>query len=75
MRDHHGTAREGEQGFFQGAQGFDIQVVRGLVQQQHVSPLFQGLCKLQTATFTTGKLIQALLLVVAFEVKATNVGP
>ena len=36
MRDHHGAAGEIEQGFFQCAQGVDIEIVGWLVEQDDV---------------------------------------
>src|SRR5690606_27075375 len=41
--DHEGVAREFEQRVFQRAQGLDVQVVGGFVEQQHVAALQQGL--------------------------------
>ena len=74
MRNHHRAASEFQQGLFQGAQGFDVQVVRGFVEHEHVAALGQGLGQVQTTTLTTGEVFHQLLLVVAFEVEAADVG-
>lgn len=42
VRDHNGGAREVQQGFFQGTQGFNVEVVGRFVEQQDVAALFQG---------------------------------
>ena len=74
MGDHHGAAGKLEQRFFQGAQGFHVQVVGGLVQHQHVATLGQGLGQVQSAALTAGEVAHQLLLVVALEVEAADVG-
>src|SRR5690606_10283527 len=56
VADDHDAARKFEQAVFQGAQGFHVQVVGRLVQQQHVAAGDQRLGKVQAAAFTTGKL-------------------
>ena len=39
--DDHGAAGEIHQSVFQRAQGFDVEIVGGLVEEQHVAALFQ----------------------------------
>src|SRR5574343_553966 len=74
VRDHHGRAGELQQGLFQRTQGFDVQVVRRFVQHQHVAALGQGLGQVQATTLTTRERAHQLLLVVALEVEAADVG-
>ncbi len=74
MRDNHRAARELQQGVFQRAQGFDIQVVGWFIEQQDVTADLQQFRQVQTTTFTAGQLANAFTLVDAFEVKAAHVG-
>ena len=74
MRDDEGVARELQQRIFQRTQGFDVQVVGRFVEQQHVATLQQGLGHVQAATLTTGQRTDHLLLVLALEVEAADVG-
>ena len=41
MRDHYGTAGEGQQRIFQSTQSFNVEVIGGFVEQQHVAAAFQ----------------------------------
>ena len=74
MRDDHDTAGEFEQGVFQRAQGFHVEVVGRLIQQQHVAAGDQGLGQMQAAAFAAGQVADDLLLVAALEVEAADVG-
>ncbi len=74
VRDHHGAAREFQQGVFQRAQGFDIQVVGRFIEQQHVAANLQQLGQVQTATLTAGQLAHAFALIDALEVEAADIG-
>ena len=74
VRDHNGGAGEVQQGLFQRAQGFHVEVVGRLVQQQHVGALFQGQRQVQAAALTTGEVLNELLLIAALEVEAADVG-
>jgi hypothetical protein len=74
VRDNHRAARELQQGVFQRAQGFDIQVVGWFIEQQDVTADLQQLRQVQTTAFTAGQLANAFTLVDAFEVKAAHVG-
>ena len=60
MRDNHRTSRELQQGVFQRAQGFDIQVVGRFVEQQHVAANLQQLRQMQTTTLTTCEFANAV---------------
>ena len=59
---------------FERAQRFDVQVVRGFVEQQHVAALQQGLGQVQATALTTGQRADQFLLVLALEVEAADVG-
>ncbi|CAJ7141519.1 Uncharacterised protein [Burkholderia pseudomallei] len=73
MRDHHHRARELEQRVLQRAQRFDVEVVRRLVEQQHVAAGDQRLREVQAAAFAAGQVADDLLLVAALEVEAADV--
>ncbi len=53
--DHH-AAGEFEQGVFEGAQGFHVEVVGGFVEQQHIAAGDQRLREVRASAFTPGKL-------------------
>ena len=55
MRDDYGTAGELEERVFQGAECFDVEVVRRLVKQQQVSALFERQRQVETVALTTGE--------------------
>ncbi|KMS64631.1 hypothetical protein BVRB_018280, partial [Beta vulgaris subsp. vulgaris] len=74
MADDHGRAGELQQRFFQRAQRFDVQVVGRFVQHQHVAALGQRLGQVQAAAFAAGQRADQLLLVVALEVEAAQIG-
>src|SRR5256885_1453586 len=72
--DHQHRARVLQQRIFQRAQGFHVQVVGRLVQQQHVAALDQRLGQVQAAALAAGEVADLLLLVLAVEVEAARVG-
>ncbi|KAF1858260.1 hypothetical protein Lal_00014761 [Lupinus albus] len=74
VRDDHHAAREFQQRVFQRAQGFDVQVVRRFVQQQHVAALEQRLGQVQAAAFAAGQVADQFLLIGALEVEAAEIG-
>ena len=74
VRDHEGVAGELQQRIFQRAQGFDVEVVGRLVEQQHVAALQQRLRQVQAAALAAGQRADQLLLVLALEVEAADVG-
>src|SRR4249919_1187452 len=74
MGNHHHAAGELEQRVFQRAQGFDVEVVGGFVEQQHVAALQQGLGQVQAAAFAARERADHLLLVLALEVEAADIG-
>jgi len=74
VADDHRAAGEFEQRFFQRAQGFDVEVVAGLVEHQHVAALGQGLGQVQPAALAARQAADLLLLVIALEVEAAQIG-
>ncbi len=74
VRNHEGVAGELQQRVFQRAQRFDVQVVGRFVEQQYVAALQQGLGHVQAAAFAAGQAADQLLLVLALEVEAAQVG-
>ena len=63
-----------EQRILERAQRLDVEVVRRLVEQQHVAALQQRRGEMQPAALAAGKLADVLLLVAALEVEAAEVG-
>ena len=74
MGDHHGAAWEVLQRVFQGGQGFHVQVVGGLVQQDQVAALLEGERQVQAVPLTTRKDFRGFLLVGALESEGGQVG-
>ena len=68
------TARELEQRGLERGQGLDVQVVRGLVEQQQVAALLKRERQVQTVTLAAGEHAGALLLVLALKAKARHIG-
>ena len=73
MANHHDRACKLQQGIFQGAQCFHVQVVGGFVQQQHVAAFDQCFGQVQTAALTAGQHADFLLLVATIEVEAAAI--
>ena len=63
MADDDGDACEFFEGFFQGAQGVDIQIVGGFIEQQNVGAFGQGLGEMDAVAFTAREHADFLLLV------------
>ena len=74
VRDDHDAAGEVEDGFFKGAQGFDVEIVGRLVEQQQVAAFLQQFGEVQAVAFAAGQILDPFLLVGALEVEATQVG-
>jgi len=72
--DDHGAAGEFQQRVFQGTQGFDVQIVGGFVQQQHVAAGLQQLGQVQAPALATGEFANPLLLIGALEVETADIG-
>src|SRR6476620_191910 len=73
--DDDRTARELEQGVLERAEGLDVEVVGGLVEQQQVAALLEGEREVETVALTTGEDARELLLVGALEAELGHVGP
>ena len=65
--DDDSATGEGQEGVFQRAQGFDIQVISRLVQQEEVAALLEGQGQVQAVTLTARKDARGLLLVRALK--------
>jgi hypothetical protein len=74
VRNDQHAAGKFEQGVFEGAQRFDVEVVRWLVEQQDVAAGDQRLGHVQATALAAGELADAFLLVAALEVEAADVG-
>ena len=48
VADDHGAAGEVDKGVLQGAEGFDVEVVGGLVEQKDIAAFFQQACAMCT---------------------------
>jgi hypothetical protein len=53
MRNNHGTAGEVIQAFFQRPQSIDINIVGWLIEEEHISFLFQRQSQMQTVLFSS----------------------
>ena len=73
MANDHRAARELEQCRLERGQRLDVEVVRGLVEEQQVATLLERKRQVQTVALATGKYASALLLVLALKAKARHV--
>src|SRR2546430_2570315 len=73
VADDHNTPREIEDRFLERAQRVHIQVVRGLVKQQHVAARAQELCEMHPVPLAAREVPHLLLLVRAAEVEGRGV--
>src|SRR5882672_7257224 len=71
---HEHAAGEFEQRLLEGAQRLDVEIIGGLVEQQHVRPREHGLREMHPAAFAAGERADLLLLVGAPDVEAAEVG-
>ena len=62
MGDHHHTAAEILQKVFEHAQGVHVEVVGGLIEQQHIRCLDQQPAQVQPAPLAAGELAHRLVL-------------
>src|SRR5436190_3660661 len=74
VADHHDRSRELEQRILERAQRLDVEVVRRLVEHQHVAAGDQRLGEVQAPALAAGQVADQLLLVVALEVEPAEVG-
>ena len=70
MADHHHRTGKFQQRVFESAQGFHVQVIRGLIEHQHVAARDQRFGQMQASALAAGQGADALLLVAAVEVEA-----
>ena len=54
VADDHRAAAEIKKGFFQGPQGVDVQVVGGLIQQEHIGLLLEDLGQMHPVALPSG---------------------
>ena len=73
MADHYGTAGEVLQALLQCTQGVNINIVRRLIEQQHVRLALEREGKMQAVALTAGQHAALLLLVGTGEVKPAQV--
>ena len=75
VADDHGAAGVILERLLEGAEGLDVEIVGRLVEQQDVGARLQDLGEVDAVALTAGELADLLLLVVAAEVEAREVGP
>lgn len=73
VANDHRAARELEQRRLERGQRLDVEVVRGLVEEQQVAALLERKRQVQTVALATGEHASALLLVLALKAKARHV--
>ena len=73
--DHDRAAGEVEQRVFERAQRVDVEIVRRLVEQQHVAAAREQLREVHAVALAAGEIADALLLVAALEVEPRHVLP
>ena len=74
VADDDDAAGEVDDGFFQGAQGVDIEIVSRFVEQQHVAAAAEELGQVDAVAFAAGKIADFFLLIGAGEVEPGQVG-
>ena len=74
VRDNHGTAGEVLEAFLQRAQRVHIDVVRGLVEQQHVGFALEREGQMKSVALTAGEHAAFLLLVSTGEIESAQIG-
>lgn len=74
MTDDHSTSGKVLQTFFEGTERIHVDVIGGLVQQQHITFLLQAERQMQAVAFTTGKHPTELFLVGTGEVETGQIG-
>jgi hypothetical protein len=73
VRDHDGAAREVSERLLERAQRVDVEVVRRLVEQEHVAAAAQELRQVDAVALAAREVADALLLVAAPEVEPRDV--
>src|SRR5699024_5186030 len=74
VRDDHGATRELFECVLQRPQGFHVQVVGRLVQQQQITALFESQRQVQAVAFTAREHTGTFLLIGPFESEGTHIG-
>ncbi len=74
MTDDDQAAAELHEGIFEGAQGIDIQVVGGLIEDDQVGAAFEQAGQMHAVALATGQRAHFALLLVALEVEARAIG-
>ena len=74
VRDDHHAPRELEQCIFQRPQRFHVEVVRWLIQQEHVATGNKRFSQVEPSPFAAGQVADDLLLVGALEIEAAKIG-
>ena len=75
MGYHHCASGEFDQRVFQRFQRLNIQIIRGLIEQQQIAALLQGEGKIQTIALATGEYAGQFLLVGTFETETGDICP
>ena len=73
MRDHHRAAGEIDERVLERAQRVDVEIVRRLVEQQHVAAAHERLGEMQAVALAAGQVADLLLLIGAAEVEAREI--
>src|SRR5436309_792635 len=68
------AAGEGEQTVLQRAKRIDVEIVRGLVEQEDVAPRTENLGQVNAVALAAGQVLHPLLLVGPLEVEVGDVG-
>src|SRR5688500_183448 len=74
VRDHHARAGEFGECILERAQRLHVEVVRGLVEEEHVPAREQRLREVQAAALAAGEVADELLLVLPAKIEATRIG-
>ena len=73
MRNNHRAAWERDQGVFQSAQSFNVQIVGRFVEQQNIAAGFQDLREVHSVAFSAGEFADHLSLLDALEIEAADI--
>src|SRR5690606_29231386 len=74
VADDHDRTRKFQQGVFEGAQRFDVEVVGRFVEQQDVAAREQRFGQMQPAALTARQIAHGLVLVGTAEIEAAQIG-
>ena len=65
MADDDSAPGEILEGFFEGAEGVHIEIVRRFIEEKNIGSLFQHLCEMHTIPLAAGEVSDLLLLIAA----------